>query len=139
MRSLFTKDLGWKIFSVALAAAIWFTVNGILHGSAAPTPDVSAKTITYDNLSVTIVAAAADVRAYRVAPVTVKVTVTGSATAMATLQAGELHATVNITGASLGRGLIMPVEISLPPKVAVVSIEPDRVLVTPPAQPEKKP
>ena len=138
MRDLFTKDLGWKLFSLFLAAAIWFTVNRILHESAAPAPDTSVKTITYDNLSVTVVAATADVRTYRVAPVTVKVTVTGPAAAMKTLQAGELHATVNVTGASLAHGLILPVEISLPPKVSITSIEPDRVLVTPPAQPEKK-
>lgn len=138
MRDLFTKDLGWKIFSVALAAAIWFTVNGILHESATPLPDASIKTITYDNLSVTLVAATADVRAYRLAHTTVKVTVTGPAAVMATLQAGELHATVNVTGASLANGLILPVEISLPPKVAIVAIEPDRVLVTPPTAPGKK-
>ncbi len=138
MRDLFTKDLGWKIFSLFLAAAIWFTVNTVLHESAVPVPDTSFKTITYDNLSVAVVAATADVRAYHVAPVTVKVTVTGPATAMKTLQAGELRATVNVTGASFANGLILPVEISLPPKVAIVAIEPDRVLVTPPIAPGKK-
>ena len=138
MRDLLTKDFGWKLFSLILAAAIWFTVNGILHESAAPLPDASSKTITYDNLSVIVVAATADVHAYRVTPATIKVTVTGPATAMKTLQAGELHATVNVTGASLAHGLILPVEISLPPKVSITSIEPDRVLVSPPAQPEKK-
>ena len=138
MRDFFTNDLGWKLFSLFLAAAIWFTVNGVLHESVPPGTGLSIKTITYDHLSVAMVAGSADVRAFRITPSTVKVTVTGPAGIMKNLQASELHAIVNVTGAGFGHGVIMPVEISLPPKVAVVSIEPDRVLVTPPAQPEKK-
>ena len=139
MRDFFTKDLGWKLFSLFIAAAIWFTVNGILHESAMPAPDANVKTITYDNLSVTVVSATADVHAYRATPATVKVTVTGPAAAMKTLQAGELHPTVNVTAASVAIGLIMPVEISAPAKVTIVSVEPDRVLVSPPAVTGKKP
>ena len=139
MPDLFTKDLGWKLFSLLLATALWFTASHILHESAVPVPDANISTFNYDNLPVTVVSTTADVRAFHLAPLTVKVTVTGPAAAMKTLQAGELHAIVNVTGASLARGVILPVEISTPPKVAIVSIEPDRVLVTPPVPPDKKP
>ena len=139
MRDLFTKDLGWKLFSLFLAAAIWFTVKRVLQESAVPVPDANISTVTYDNLPVMVVSATADVRGFRVVPTTIKVTVIGPAAAMKTLQASELHATVNATGASLVQSVILPVEISSPSKVAVASIEPDRIILTPPAQPEKKP
>jgi hypothetical protein len=139
MRDLFTKDLGWKLFSLFLAAAIWFTVKHILHEAAVPPPDAGASLVTFDNLPITIVSASADVHDFRVAPLAVKVTVTGSAETMKTLAVGQIHAVVNLTGASLIRDLRLPVEISGPTNVAIVSIDPPRVLVIIPPAPEKKP
>jgi YbbR domain-containing protein len=139
MRDLFFKDLGWKLFSLFLAAAIWLTVNRILHESVMTLPDANVRTVTYDNLPITVVSAVADVRAFHVAPLSVKVTVTGPASAMNTLQADQLHATVSVGVAALTHGQLVPVEISPPSSVAVTSIEPDKVLVIVPAAPEKKP
>jgi YbbR domain-containing protein len=139
MRDLLFKDLGWKLFSLFLAAAIWLTVNRILHESMMPIADPNVRTVTYDNLPVSVVSALADVRAFHVAPLAVKVTVTGPASAMNTLQADQLHATVNIGVGSLTRGQLLPVEISPPASVAVTSIEPDKVLVIVPNAPAKKP
>ena len=139
MRDLFTKDIGWKLFSLFLAAAIWFTVHRILHETNVPADDVGSPTVTYDNLTVMPLSAMADVREFHIAPTTVKVTVTGPAQVMNTLQADQLHASVNITGAGLTHGLLMPVEISLPSQVAVVNIEPERVHVIVPVVPETKP
>jgi YbbR domain-containing protein len=139
MRDLFTKDLGWKLFSLFLAAAIWLTVNRILHEASQPPAPTSGTPVTYGNLPVAVVSATADVRAFRVMPTTVKVTVTGPAAVMETLQANDLHITVNVPASSLLSGRLLPVEISTPPNVAVASIEPDKVLVIIPTLPEKKP
>jgi hypothetical protein len=139
MRDLFFKDLGWKLFSLLLAAAIWFTVNRILHEASAPPPDVNASPITFDNLPIAIVSAAADVRDFRVAPMAVKVTVIVTAETMKTLQVGQIHAVVNLTGADLARDQHLPVEISAPTNVTITSIYPARVLVLAPPAPEKKP
>jgi YbbR domain-containing protein len=139
MRDLLTKDLGWKIFSLLLAAAIWLTVNRILHEAVIASAGGSGNPVTYGNLPVTLVSSAADVRAFHVAPMTVKVTVTGPAAVMSTLQADQLHATATVSGASLTRGQLVSVDISLPPRVAIVSIEPDKVLVIVPNPPDKKP
>ena len=139
MRDPFTKDLAWKLFSLFLAAAIWFTVNRILHEVAVPQTDPTASLVTFDNLPVTIVSAAADVHDFRVAPLSVKVTVTVTAESMKLLEVGQIHAVVNLTGASLIRDLRLPVEISAPTNVAIVSIDPPKVLVIIPPAPEKKP
>jgi YbbR domain-containing protein len=139
MRDLFLKDLGWKLFSLLIAAAIWFTVNRILHEASVPLEAATGTPVTYGNLPVTLVSALADVRAFHIAPTTIKVTVTGPASVMNTLQADQLHATVNIAGASLLHGQLLPVEISTPPQVAVVSVEPDKVLIIVPSPSESKP
>ena len=139
MRDLFTKDVGWKLFSLFLAAAIWLTVNRILHETNVPAASTSGTPVTYGNLPITVVSALADVRAFHLAPTTVKVTVTGPAAVMNTLQADQLHATVNVPAAGLLSGRLLLVEISTPPNVAVASIEPDKVLVIVPTMPEKKP
>ena len=139
LRDLFIKDIGWKLFSLFLAAVIWFTVNRILHESMLPQTDSTLRTVTYDNLPVAAVSTFADVRSYHLAPVTVKVTISGPDVAVKTLQADQLHATVNVGINNLSRSQMLPVDISLPSQVAVVDIEPDKVLVTQPAPVDKKP
>jgi len=44
-----------------------------------------------------------------------------------------LRATANVAGAALTRGELVDVEIYAPPQVAVISVDPDKVMVTPPS------
>jgi len=132
MRDLFTKDLGWKVFSLILATGLWLTANRILHEKSMPDTNTSLSPVTYDDLPVTLVSTIADVHGFHYAPVTVKVTVTGPADVMNKLQANQLRATANVTGAALTRGELVDVEIYAPAQVAVVSVEPDKIMVMPP-------
>jgi YbbR domain-containing protein len=125
MRDLFTKDLGWKLFSLLLAMALWLIANRILHETNTPAPE----TITYDNLPVILVGSSLDTRPFHLATTTVRVTVTGPAANMRMLQAAQIHATASLTGMGTERDLSLPVEVSAPSKIAVVNIEPDRVKV----------
>ncbi len=78
MRDLLTKDLGWKIFSVALAIIIWLTVQTIRHEVATGAAPLSATmTRTFEKLPVIVVSAAADVRAVKVNPEFAQITVDG--------------------------------------------------------------
>jgi len=133
MRDLFTKDLGWKVFSLILATGLWLTANRILHENNMPVTSTTMSPVTYDDLPVTLVSTIADVHGFHYAPVTVKVTVTGPADVMNKLQANQLRATANVAGAALTRGELVDVEIYAPPQVAVISVDPDKVMVTPPS------
>ena len=132
LRVWLLEDLGWKIFSLILAVAIWLTVHKILLESAAPVANGGGATLTYGNLPVLIVATAADVHLYRVVPESVKVTVTGSPDAIATVQANQIRATVDLTGASNINTQKQRVAVSVPAGVTVVNIKPDAIGVIPP-------
>jgi YbbR domain-containing protein len=131
MRDLFFKDFGWKLFSLLLAAFIWFTVHKIIEPRAAVEP-ASNMTLTYDNLPALIVAAHADVRDYRLLQSTVSVTVSGPSDVIGKLQANQIHATVDLTDASTVNTAKQRVDVAVPSGVTVVSIRPETISVLAP-------
>jgi YbbR domain-containing protein len=132
MRDLFFKDVGWKVISLLLAAGIWLTVHRILIESTEPVTRVGASTLTCGNLPVTLVAASADVRGYRLLQPTVTVTVSGPPEVIGKLEPNLIHAKVDLTDADLIKPSKQPVEISVPPGVTVVSVKPTAIGVLPP-------
>lgn len=137
MRNLLFNEWGWKLFSLVLAVAIWFTANRILHEKEVGATDPTVTSITFNSLPVEVVSAALDVSQFRVAPGTIKVTVNGPLSAMNKLQASDLHVTVAISATGLTQPSMLPVEISLPPQIAILSVEPGRVFVSPAPVKEK--
>jgi hypothetical protein len=142
MRDWFLKDLGWKLFSVILALAIWLTVHKILEESTpppivAPPLPPSPVAMTFTNLPVLIVSAAADVREFHVTPNAVTVTVSGQPEIMAALQADRVHALVDLTDIEAARNLQRRVDISTPTGVTLVNVDPVEVNVVIPPQRKK--
>lgn len=133
MRDLFTKDLGWKLFSLLLAAAIWFTANRILHEANVPVGGGSS--VTYGNLPVYIVSSASDVHLYRVAPSVVSVTVSGASEVLAGLQAAQIRATVDLTDIDSANDFKRRVDIAVPAGITLVSVSPTTVNVIIPPLP----
>ena len=126
LRDLFIKDWGWKLFSLLLAVGIWLTVHKIeepknSEATAAGSP------VTYHNLTVSIVSRTADVHLYRAIPNTVSVTVSGPPEVIAVLQANEIRATVDLTEDDSVHDLKRRVDVSVPPGVKLVNIDPPRV------------
>ena len=132
LRDLFIKDWGWKLFSLLLAVGIWLTVHKIeepknSEATAAGSP------VTYHNLTVSIVSRTADVHLYRALPNTVSVTVSGPPEVIAVLQANEIRATVDLTEDDSVHDLKRRVDVSVPPGVKLVNIDPPRVgVIIPP-------
>ena len=143
MREWLIKDFGWKMFSVFLALAIWLTVHKILDESVSspvvvPALPPNTVAMTFTNLPVLVVSAAADVRAFQVKPSAVTVTVSGQSEIIAVLRASQIHALVDLTDIGAAHGLPRRVDISMPAGVALVNIEPAEVSVVIPAQSKKQ-
>lgn len=133
-----TKDFWWKLFSLVLAVVIWLTVYKIREEPVVPA-SVAGVPLTYGSLPVLVVSAASDVRDFRVLPGTVAVKVSGPAEVMAVLQANQIHPVVDLTDIASARNLKLRVEISMPPGVTLVSVEPAEVgVVFPPKTDGKK-
>ena len=128
MRDLVTKDLGWKLFSLLLAIAIWLTVQTIR----------SESTRAFANLPVLVVSAAGDVREFKVKPGVVEVTVSGRPDVMAVLTEKDVHASVDLTDLEAARDLRKRIDVSAPPGVTVVKIVPAFVDVAAPPKPDKQ-
>jgi YbbR domain-containing protein len=135
MRDWITKDFAWKLFSLFLAVAIWLTVHKTYEEPGKFSGTAAGSTVTFDNLPVLIVSTAADVRNFRVDPTVVKVTISGPEEVMARLQANELRAVVDLTDIGSARDLRRLVEVSVPPSVTLVSVNPLKVAVIPPPKP----
>ncbi len=70
---------------------------------------------------------------YRLAQPTVTVTVSGSPDAIAVLQANQIRATVDLSGIQTNKDLKRPVDVSVPPGVTLVSVDPPNVgVIVPP-------
>jgi YbbR domain-containing protein len=133
MRDLFVKDFGWKLFSLLLAAFIWYTVHKIIEEPKAATVSPAHRAVTFGDVPVFIVATAADLHEYGVNSNTVSVTVSGPPDVMDTLQEREIHATVDLSDFNAGtKDAERPVDVSVPWGVAVVSVEPAKLKVIPP-------
>ncbi len=142
LRDWFIKDLSWKLFSVILAVTIWLTVYKILGEPGHSTESaIGDKQTTYDDLPVLVVSAASDVRDFRVVPGAVTVTVSGAPNVMAVLQANQIRAVVDLTDIESAMKLLRRVDISLPPGVKLVSVNPSNVevIVPPPAGKKHEP
>jgi hypothetical protein len=134
MREFFLKDLRWKLFSLFLAVAIWGTVHKAVNGSGVSVGSDSSKVI-YNDRPVLVVAASADVHLYRTVPETVKVTVAGAPEAIGDLRTSQVRAAVDLTDFKAQKDSKCAVDVSVPPGITVIAIDPPKVgIVSPPAQ-----
>ncbi len=134
MRDFLTKDLGWKLFSLALAIAIWLVVRPIENEATSVANPLSVHPEhTFSNLPVLIVSAAADVREFKVHPSAVTVTVSARPEILDELSDKEIRVLVDLSDIEAARNLRKRVEISTPPGVTFVRvIPPDVDVVVPP-------
>jgi len=130
LRELVLHDFLLKVFSLALAVLIWFTVTEI-QKEASPLPrlTMNSDVRTFSNLPVVIMSAAQDVRNFKVYPGSVEVTVQGDAKNLKSLTSKDIRVIVDLTGVEGTSGLRKRIEVSTPSGVTHVRVEPEEVEV----------
>ena len=131
LRKLVVKDFWLKLFSLALASLIWFTVNIAQRNTAASGPPflpprIDRRVLT---LPVVIVCSADEVRNFRVYPKDVQVTVQGDPKVLQKLLDKEFRVLVDLTGIPAAQELRKRVEVSTPAGIALVRVDPREVQV----------
>jgi YbbR domain-containing protein len=141
LRDLVFQDFWLKLFSFVLAVLTWFTVNRMANqkeslsvGSLSLAPP-EQRTLT--RLPVLIVSSAEDVRSFRVSPKEADVTVQGSGTLLKELQNRDVRVSVDLTGIEAGKDLRIRIDVSTPPGVSYVRVEPQEVQVLYPSKDER--
>lgn len=126
LRDLLFKNFGWKLLSLAFAAAIWLTVKTVSSENTA------LKEAKLDRVPIRLVSSAADVRAFKVEPETVSVILRGRPEALERLTESDLRVFVDLTGADLDRDFRRRIEVAVPRGLTVFSVEPaDAVVLVP--------
>jgi YbbR domain-containing protein len=132
LRSLVFRDLWLKLFSFALAFLIWFTVNIAVKNDLSPAATLTLSPPMQElisDLPVVILSSAEDVRSVRVNPKTVDVTVQGDSKILKNLQKKDIRVMVDLTNIEAAHDLRKRVEVSMPPGVAQVHVDPQEVQV----------
>jgi len=135
MRDFFFKDFGWKLFSLLLAAFIWYTVHKIIEEPGTAGTSNASSSVVYNELPVFIVATAADMHLYRVNPNKVSVTVSGPADVMSVLQENQIRVTVDLSKFDPATDTAQSVDVSVPGGVTLVKVSPVKVEVIVPSKP----
>ncbi len=130
LRHFFLKDLGLKLFSLFLAVLIWLPVRFAVQQQ---TPLGAALGLVGKKrpfrLPVVVVSSTVDARRFKTDPADVEVTVQGSASLIDTLQSAEIRAMVVFTGAEAAAETVKKIEVSTPPGVTCLEVNPAAVTV----------
>jgi len=136
LRDIFFKDFGWKLFSLLLAAFIWYTVQRITEEPKAVAVSPADIQVQYGEVPVFLVATGADVHRFGLSSNVISVTVSGPPAVMKLLQEDQLHATVDFSGwDEKSKALSRRVDVSAPWGVTVLDVEPPKLLIVPPHKP----
>ncbi len=141
LRNLIFGDFWLKLFSLALAVLIWFTVSFAIQKEVSPTGPLhlSLERYTFYNLPVVVLSSAADVHDFKIAPKEVEVTVQGDAKVLQALKSTDIRPIVDLTGVEAVGGFRKRIEVSAPPGVTHVRVLPEEVKVIFQPRPESAP
>src|SRR5215831_13542916 len=115
LRNFIFQDMWLKLFSLALAVLIWFTVNFATKNDvpgASLSPLAPKEERTFHNVPVLLMCSAEEVRAFKVYPKEVEVTFEGESKILQKLDGKDLRAMANLTGIGAAESLHMKVEVS---------------------------
>ncbi len=132
LQNLVLTDFWLKLFSLALACLIWFTVNIAIKNDISPVTTLSlapTDQMVLRDLPITVLSSAEDLRDFNVTPKTADVTVQGDAVNLKNLRKQDVRVLVDLSDKGTLRDSRKRIEVSTPAGVAHVKVEPEEVQV----------
>ncbi|HLX70830.1 MAG TPA: hypothetical protein VKV04_14470 [Verrucomicrobiae bacterium] len=130
VRNLVVKDFWLKLFSLALAVLIWFTIDFSISKEVSPWAELIGRTADETVMTVPVIVPP-NYHNMSVTPDQVQVTLRGDPKLLdeLKLRPEDIRAEVNLSGVQSANGLLRPIEMILPQGVAYTHITPDKVEV----------
>ena len=123
-RDAILQNFWLKLFSLVLATMIWFAIYGA-QNQLPLRPDrplLGTTTREFRQVPITVMKAAADLRAFRVEPNVLDVTVSGPLAKVQALTPHQLEVFINLTDVSDTVGQTKKILVHVPPDFTVVKV-----------------
>lgn len=133
LQDLVLKDFWLKLFSFALATLIWFTIKIAIKNDISPVASLSlaaTEQLTLHELPIDVLSAPQPARRYIITPGTVEVTVQGEPANLKNLHREDVRVLVDLSDTAAAQSSRRQVEVSTPPGITHVKVEPEEVQIT---------
>lgn len=132
LQNLVLKDFWLKLFSFALAALIWFTVNMAIKKDISPVASLSLARpdqTVFRDLPIIVLTPANQIGACDISPKTATVTVQGDTAEVRSLRKQDIRVLVDLSDPGASRDSRKRIEVTTPAGVAHVRVDPEEVQV----------
>lgn len=130
-RDAILQNFWLKLFSLVLATMIWFAIFGAQSNLRVDRPVLGTVTRKLEQVPITVMKSAADLRAFRVEPNAVEITVSGPLAKVQALTPQQVEVFINLTDMSDTVGPTKKILVHLPADIALLGVVPTEARITP--------
>lgn len=130
-RDAILQNFWLKLFSLVLATMIWFAIFGAQSNLRVDRPALGTVTRKIEQVPITVMKSAADLRAFKVEPNAVEITVSGPLAKVQALTPLQLEVFISLTDVNDTVGLTKKILVHLPADIALLKVSPTEAIITP--------
>jgi hypothetical protein len=132
LQQLILQDFWLKLFSLALAGLIWFTINIAIKNDISPVASLSLAPTEQQvmrDLPIVVLSPANELAGGSVSPKTATVTLQGEAIHLSKLRRQDVRVLVDMSGPDAWHNTRRRIEVATPAGVAPVRVDPEEVQI----------
>jgi len=137
-RDAILQNFWLKLFSLVLATMIWFAIFGAQSNLRPDRPALGTVTRKLEQVPITVMKSAADLRAFKVEPSAVEITVSGPLAKVQALTRQQVEVFINLTDMNDTVGPTKKILVHLPADIALLGVAPTEARIAPVAPSSSK-
>lgn len=130
-RDAILQNFWLKLFSLVLATMIWFAIFGAQNNLRVDRPVLGVVERKLEQVPITVMKSAADLRAFKVEPSVVEITVRGPIAKVQALTPQQVEVFINLTDMSDTVGPTKKILVHLPADIALLGVTPTEARIAP--------